>query len=1216
MSSIFDDEEEEHSHQSLIERQSSVGGGSDKGEDNTPTNPSNGSGAASDGASRSIYRTKLYMALVLTVLATVIAILTHRYASSLDKSKFEQQFQDDAQEIIKISQNNAFKAFSTLEDFSRTITSLGNFKAGNESFPLLTIPDFEIRAKYFQEMTGSSWMTFIPLVDEETRSAYENYTLENQGWVQKVYEASSNLTINMPHPVPGSIWRFLPNNDPETSEVAPFVIAPDLYNMPPPGESLHPYYPLWQTYPAYEAVGIPMSTWVGFNLISLPDYVVPISSTTQNRHPIMEAMLFESIFTVTPEGQVPTPESIVFQPIFERNNDPTADIVGFLMVYLPWDAFFQNILSDSGYNLIVEVENTCDQTASFLLEGSKVTTLPRAVEAEQPGNETESSSADDQDESSSDEEHDDHHENVPYIDGRYVVKSEFAEFTRCSGNYCDSACDFQIHIFPHQNMEGVFQSSTPVFLTIAVVVLFAFTSVVLFLYDYLIQRRNGKVIDTAKKNNAIVARLFPSQVHDRLMNQAEMGGASAARKRTSGSVMAVIPSGARFKLHSFLTTSSSNGPSDDRPGHPQGDSLADFFPECTVMFGDIKGFTAWSSVRDPVQVFTLLETIYGAFDKLCKKRKILKVESVKDSYLAVCGVPTPREDHAVALCRFASDCNDQMNRLVQYLEKMLGPDTSALSMRFGVHSGAVTAGVLRGVQKARFQLFGDTVNTAARMESTGEARRVHASEATAQLLRQRGKGHWLAPRESAVEAKGKGRLQTYWVTPKATDASSTASGRTSDASSWGFDQHLHSSTSTSAKSRLNGKLQRIVEWNTELLLRLLKQVVARRNATTFPGKGSGPARGIKRLPGANVIDEMTEAVRLPRYKASKAPVNANAIELPLEVEQQLEDYVATVASMYHANHFHCYEHASHVTMSVSKMMSRIVAPEIETAVSEDMEANEYEAKLHDHTYGLTSDPITQFAIVLSALIHDVDHPGVPNATLVKEGTEEAVKYKNKSVAEQHSVDLAWDLLMSDKYKKLCGCIYKTQAELERLRQWVVTAVMSTDIVDKDLKKLRNARWDRAFSDETTTRATSTLDRNIKATIVVEHIIQASDVSHTMQHWHVYLKWNERLFQEMYQAYKEGRSDTDPSTFWYQGELGFFDYYIIPLAKKLKECGVFGVSSDEYLDYALANRREWEARGQDVVKRYVHTHADADADETTTPNRRASLDGTEDDGVEC
>jgi 3'5'-cyclic nucleotide phosphodiesterase len=88
------------------------------------------------------------------------------------------------------------------------------------------------------------------------------------------------------------------------------------------------------------------------------------------------------------------------------------------------------------------------------------------------------------------------------------------------------------------------------------------------------------------------------------------------------------------------------------------------------------------------------------------------------------------------------------------------------------------------------------------------------------------------------------------------------------------------------------------------------------------------------------------------------------------------------------------------------------------------------------------------------------------------------------------------------------------------------------------------------------------DRDRKATVVLDHLIQASDVVHTMQHWHVYQKWNQRLYDEMLQAYRDGRSDKDPSDGWYEGELGFFDFYIIPLAKKLKECGVFGVSSDE------------------------------------------------------
>ena len=90
----------------------------------------------------------------------------------------------------------------------------------------------------------------------------------------------------------------------------------------------------------------------------------------------------------------------------------------------------------------------------------------------------------------------------------------------------------------------------------------------------------------------------------------------------------------------------------------------------------------------------------------------------------------------------------------------------------------------------------------------------------------------------------------------------------------------------------------------------------------------------------------------------------------------------------------------------------------------------------------------------------------------------------------------------------------------------------------------------------------------------------------MQHWHIYRKWNERFFLECYQAFLDGRAQTSPVDNWYKGEIGFFDFYIIPLAKKLKDCGVFGVSSDEYLNYAIKNRQEWEARGLEIVDEMV------------------------------
>ena len=130
--------------------------------------------------------------------------------------------------------------------------------------------------------------------------------------------------------------------------------------------------------------------------------------------------------------------------------------------------------------------------------------------------------------------------------------------------------------------------------------------------------------------------------------------------------------------------------------------------------------------------------------------------------VAVTGLPQPQANHAVIMAKFANDCMVALQSMMHILVSKLGEDTANLSMRFGLHSGPVTAGVLRG-QRARFQLFGDTVNTASRMESLGQKGRIQVSEATADLLIKAGKQHWVTPRGDKVEAKGKGLMQTYWV---------------------------------------------------------------------------------------------------------------------------------------------------------------------------------------------------------------------------------------------------------------------------------------------------------------------------------------------------------------------------------------------------------------------------------------------------------------------
>jgi hypothetical protein len=214
-------------------------------------------------------------------------------------------------------------------------------------------------------------------------------------------------------------------------------------------------------------------------------------------------------------------------------------------------------------------------------------------------------------------------------------------------------------------------------------------------------------------------------------------------------------------------------------------------------------------------------------------------------------------------------------------------------------------------------------------------------------------------------------------------------------------------------------------------------------------------------------------------------------------------------------------------MSVVKLLSRIVAPQDgppttttkTTTTASTMNVHDQAAKKrHDHTYGITSDPLTRFAVILSALWHDADHPGVPNSQLVKENKTLADSYRGRSVAEQNSIHLAWSLLMTDPYKDLRRVIYTTQDEFKRFRQLVVNIVLATDIMDQDLDALRKARWNKAFAGAAAATDEAEADHddddrnddddhddngnqediNRKATIVIEHLMQASDVSHTMQ----------------------------------------------------------------------------------------------------------------------
>lgn len=150
---------------------------------------------------------------------------------------------------------------------------------------------------------------------------------------------------------------------------------------------------------------------------------------------------------------------------------------------------------------------------------------------------------------------------------------------------------------------------------------FIVTALTFVFYDYFVERRQKLVLNAAVKTSAIVSSLFPEKVRDQLM--------------TSQPEQAPDESQPKGRLQLFLNDGKKNDNVFETNGLARDSAkpIAELFPETTVFFADIAGFTAWSSVREPSHVFSLLETLYGAFDKIARYHGIFKVETIGDSYV-------------------------------------------------------------------------------------------------------------------------------------------------------------------------------------------------------------------------------------------------------------------------------------------------------------------------------------------------------------------------------------------------------------------------------------------------------------------------------------------------------------------------------------------------------------------------------------------------------
>ena len=188
--------------------------------------------------------------------------------------------------------------------------------------------------------------------------------------------------------------------------------------------------------------------------------------------------------------------------------------------------------------------------------------------------------------------------------------------------------------------------------------------------------------------------------------------------------------------------------------------IADSFESASVLFADVVGFTPMSASMSPVDLVGLLNNLFTTFDQFVDELGMEKIKTVGDAYMVASGVPRARFDHAEAIAELALRIRDHVagNRF----------DGHKLNVRIGINSGPVVAGII-GTHKFAYDLWGDAVNTASRMESGGVPGSIQVSLATYLLIR----GMFVCEPRGAVAVKGKGEMDTYFLVSRRAEASAT-----------------------------------------------------------------------------------------------------------------------------------------------------------------------------------------------------------------------------------------------------------------------------------------------------------------------------------------------------------------------------------------------------------------------------------------------------------
>jgi Adenylate and Guanylate cyclase catalytic domain len=286
------------------------------------------------------------------------------------------------------------------------------------------------------------------------------------------------------------------------------------------------------------------------------------------------------------------PFSNVQFPIYGSFDKNDTIPVAMLSAVVHWGSYLKNVLPSQAKGIVAVIENPCSGSFTYMIYGGTAVFVGQG------------------------DFHDRKFE-------RFRQRVSFEDIARLDDGseygveLLNSYCPISLVVYPSKEYSDEFNTNLPIMMTMTVLFVFIFAFLLFLLYDRLVERRQRLVLTKALQSGAIVSSLFPGKVAEQILQQSNFNNGTDNTHISS-----------KHRLKSMLNNENADG-SEWRREQP----IAELFPHTTVLFADIAGFTAWSSTREPTQVFTLLQGVYQAFDGIAKRRRVFKVETIGDSYM-------------------------------------------------------------------------------------------------------------------------------------------------------------------------------------------------------------------------------------------------------------------------------------------------------------------------------------------------------------------------------------------------------------------------------------------------------------------------------------------------------------------------------------------------------------------------------------------------------